>query len=187
MTRGYSVAQTARLVCALRWVCGRLSEMLEAWAAQAAADPGHAGAAVGMSELARRLAAHREALDGLQPDSEAMAPWRPAAPADPSLAAALDEIAALEGPQERLDIARRVLVPQLLGVYHQIGEHAAAHCDGALFSAAGSLGFDLDREHRAGTPPDGVPGRGAASEAEQVLAAVGGIVGPAVLRPGDWP
>ncbi len=106
VSRGYSVAQTARLVCALRWACGRLAEMLEGWAAQAAGTPGHAEVAAPLSELSRRLASHREALDGLQPDSELMAPWRQAAPADGSLAAALDEIAASEGSVERLDIAR---------------------------------------------------------------------------------
>ena len=188
MTGGYSVAQTARLVCALRWTCNRLSEVLEAWAAQAADLPEHAEAAAAMSELSRRLASHREALDGLQPDSELMAHWRQPAPADVSLVAALDEIAAAEGSLQRLDIAGNVLVPQLLRAYAAICEHAAPHCDGALISAAGSLGFDLDREHRAGSaPPDGVPGLRAASEAERALAVVGGIVGPSVLRPGDWP
>ena len=188
MSRGYSVAQTARLVCALRWSCGRLAEVLGAWAAQAAGAPEHAEAAAPMWELSRRLASHREILDGLQPDSELMAPWRQAAPADVALVAALDEIAASEGTLERLDIARKVLVPQLLRVYAAICEHAAPHCDGTLISAAGSIGFDLDREHRSGgAPPEGATGRGAVNEAERALAAVGGIVGPSVLRPDGWP
>jgi len=188
VSRGYSVAQTARLVCALRWICGRLSEVLEAWAAQAADTPEHAEAAASMSELSRRLASHREALDGLQPDSEVMAPWRQAAPADVALVAALDEIAASEGSLERLDIARKVLVPELLRVYAEICEHAAPHCDGALISTSGLLGFDLDREHRAGgAPGDGAEGRGAVNEAERALAEVGGIVGPSVLRFDGWP
>ena len=184
MTVGYSVAQTARLVCALRWTCSRLSQMLEVWAAQAAAVPAHAGAAVAMSELARRLASHREALDDLQPDSEAMAPWRRAAPADPSLAEALDQIAALEGSQERLDVAREVLVPHLVGTYRQIGEQAAPHCDGALASVARSLGHDLRRDHLARrTVPRGAVRSEAVGEAVRVLSAAGGIVGPSVLRP----
>ena len=188
MSRGYSVAQTARLVCALRWSCGRLSEVLEAWAARAADTPEQAEAAAPMWELSRRLASHREALDGLQPDSEMMAAWRQAAPADVALVAALDAIAASEGSVERLDVARKVLVPQLLRACAEICEHAAPHCDGALLSAAGSLGFDLDREHRSGRAPgDGTPGRGAVNEAEWALAGAGGIVGLSVLRPDDWP
>ena len=186
MSRGYSVAETARLVCALRWICSRVSEVLEVWAAQAAVTPEHAEAAASLSELSRRLASHRIALDGLQPDSELMAPWRQAAPADEALVAALDEIAALEGPLERLDIARKLFVPQLRGVYAKICEHAALHCDGALISTAGSLEFDLSREHRAGgAPPDGAPRRGVVNDAERVLATVGGFAGVPVLRP-DW-
>ena len=188
MSRGYSVAQTARLVCALRWVCGWLSEMFESWAAQAAAAPEHAGAAVSMSELSRRLAGHRESLDRLQPDSELMASWRQAAPADQSLVATLEEIAALEGSLERLDIARRVIVPRLHGAYLQIGERAAPHCDAALASAARSLGYDLERDLRDGTTaPEGVAQQSVVDEAERVLSAVGGIVGPSLLQPDDWP
>ena len=216
MSRGYSVAQTARLVCALRWSCGRLSEILEAWAAQAAdtpertetaqaadtperteaaqaadtperteavqaADtPEHAGAAAAMWELSRRLAAHRETLDGLQPDSELMTSWREAAPADGSLVAALDEIAALKGSVERLDIARKVLVPQLLGVYAAIGDHAAPHCDAALASAVRALRHDLDR----GDAPAGAGSPGAVEAAARVLSAAGGLVERSLLRPG---
>ena len=179
MSRGYSVAQTARLVCALRWACGRLAEMLDGWAAHAASAPEHAEAAAPLSELGRRLASHREALDGLQPDSELMAPWRQAAPADESLAAALDEIAASEGSVERLDIARNVLVPELRRVYGEIREHAASHCDGALISAAGSLGSDLDRP--AG--PAGAAQSAAVRAAAGALSAAGGIVERSLLRP----
>ena len=182
MSHGYSVAQTARLVCALRWVCGRLAEMLEGWAAQAASAPEHTGSATAVAELSRRLAAHREALDGLQPDSELMAAWRQAAPADPSLAEALDRIAALEGPLERLAVAEEVLVPELSDAYRQIGEHAAPHCDAALASVARALEHDLDREDSS----VGVAQPGAVEAAVSVLSAAGGIVGPSVLRPGDW-
>ncbi len=192
MSRGYSVAQTARLVCALRWACGRLAEMLEGWAAQAAGAPGHAEVAAPLSELSRRLASHREAFDGLQPDSELMAPWRQAAPADGSLAAALDEIAASEGSVERLDIAREVLVPELRRVYAEIREHAAPHCDGALISTAGSLGSDLDRraapagatQSGAVEAAAGVAQSGAIEAAAGVLFAAGGIVERSLLRPG---
>ncbi len=153
---GYSVAQTARLVCALRWTCDRLSKMLGAWAEQAAAALAHAEAAIELSELSRRLAAHREVLDRLQPDSELMVPWRQAAPADAALDAALDQIAALEGSPDHLDIAHGVLVPEFLRVYAAICEHATPHCDGALISAACSLRFDLDREC-GGEPSDSTP------------------------------
>ncbi len=187
MSHGYSVAQTARLVGALRWACGRLSEMLEAWAGQAAAaGTEHAGAAVRMAELSRRLASHREALDGLQPDSELMAPWRQAAPSSPTLAEALDEIAALEGPVERLDVVRAIMVPQLLGAYDEICEHAAPHCDAALVSVARSLGHDLDRDHRNGVATAESAQREAVDVAGRLLATAGGIVGPSVLRPDDW-
>ena len=179
MSRGYSVAQTARLVCALRWSCGRLSEMLEAWAVQAAGAPEHAEAAATMWELSRRLASHREILDGLQPSSEQMAPWRQAAPADQALVAALDEISASEGTPERLDIARKVLVPQLLRIYAEICEHAAPHCDGTLISVAGSLGFDLDRR----AAPAGAARSGAVEAAAGALSAAGGIVERSLLRP----
>ncbi|MXV98762.1 MAG: hypothetical protein F4Z90_08525 [Acidimicrobiaceae bacterium] len=182
MSRGYSVAQTARLVCALRWACGRLAEMLDAWAAQAASDPEHAEAAAAVSELSRRLASHRETLDGLQPDSELMAPWRQAAPADPALAEALDEIAGLAGPLERLAVAEEVFVPELSDAYRQIGEHAAPHCDAALASAARTLQHDLDREDSS----VGVAQPGAVEAAASVLSAVGGIVESSLLRPGDW-
>ena len=187
VSRGYSAVQTARLVSALRWVCGRLSEIVDAWACEAAADSADAGAAgadavVEMTVLSRRLAAHRGVLDGLQPDSERLSAWRQAAPADESLAGALDGIAALEDASERLAVAREVLVPQLLGAYRQIVAHAAPHCDGALASAAGSLGHDLDGEAEsagAGQPE-------AVEAAAGVLSAAGGIVGPSVLRPEDW-
>ena len=188
MSRGYSVAQTARLVCALRWTCSRLSEILEAWAAQAAAVPEHSDAAADLSQLGDRLASHRARLDGLQPDSELMAPWRQAAPADPSLAEALDGIAALEGQLERLDIARGVLVPELRRVYAEICEHAASHCDGVLIAAARAHGDDLDGDGWGSCNGlDGAPGQGAPAEAEGLLSAAGGIVGPSVLRPSDWP
>ena len=187
VSQGYSVAQTARLVCALRWACGRLAEMLESWAAQAAAVSEHAGAAASMSELSRRFAGHRESLDRLQPDSELMAPWRQAAPADLSLAATLDEIAALEGPLERLDIARRVIVPHLLDAYLQIGEQAAPHCDAALASTARSLRHDLGRDRRAGRAAPAGARQSVVDEAERALAAVGGLVGPSRLQPDGWP
>ena len=179
MSRGYSVAQTARLVCALRWACGRLAEMLEGWAAQAAGTAGHAEAAAPLSELGRRLAAHREALDGLQPDSQLMAAWRQAAPADQALVAGLEEIAASEGSVERLDIARNVLVPELRRVYAEIREHAAPHCDGALISTAGSLRLDLDRR----AAPAGAAQSGAVQAAAGVLFAAGGLVEHSLLRP----
>ena len=121
MNSGYSAVQTARLVSALRWACGRLSEIVGAWATEAAVGGAQTGggdqpdrsgrdsvdvhvtaaaaaAAAEMTVLSRRLAAHRDVLDGLQPDSELLASWRLAAPADPSLADALDEIAARAGP-----------------------------------------------------------------------------------------
>jgi len=185
VSRGYSAVQTARLVSALRWVCGRLSEIVDAWASEAAAGSADAGAAaaVGMAVLSRRLAAHRGVLDGLQPDSERLSAWRQATPADESLAGALDGIAALEGLSERLAVARGVLVPQLLGAYRQIVAHAAPHCDGALASAAGSLGHDLDR---MGHQPAGAGQPEAVETAAGILSAAGGIVGPSVLRPEDW-
>ena len=186
MSRGYSVAQTARLVCGLRWVCGRLSEVLGVWAQEAAAAGApHAVASVRLAVLSRRLAAHRETLDGLQPDSQLMASWREAAPADPALAAALDTIAATEGPSERLAVAVAVFVPQLSGVYEQIGEHAAPHCDAALASAAGSLRHDLDGEAAAAGAGQ-LSAAEAVEAADRVLSAAGGIVGPYVLMPDDW-
>ena len=221
MSHGYSVAQTARLVCTLRWTCTRLSEMLEAWAADAsghaeaaftvdasshaeaaftvdasdhvatalAADAsGHAEVAARLWELSRRLAAHREALDSLQPTSEAMASWRQPAVAEASLATAIDELAASTGSRERFEITTRVLVPQLLRAYAAICEHGAPHCDAALISVAGALGFDLDREHLTDVAAaEATPTLRAATEAEQVLAAVGGLVAPSVLQPRDWP
>ena len=184
MSRGYSVAQTARLVCALRWTCGRLSEMLDGWAVEAAeAGERHAEAAVRLAELGRRLASHRETLDGLQPDSVLMAPWRQAAPADQALVEALDEIAGLEGPLERLAVAEEVFVPELSDAYRQIGEHAAPHCDAALASATRALQHDLDREDSSA----GVAQPGAVEAADRVLTAAGGIVESSLLRPVDWP
>ncbi len=150
MSRGYSVAQTARLVCALRWVCGRLAGMFDGWAARAASAPEQAAAAVALSVLGRRLAAHRGMLDGLQPDSELMAPWRQAASADRQLAAALDEIAGLEGPSACLAVAEEVLACELADAYRQIGEHAAPHCDAALASAAWLLLHDLEAGRAGG-------------------------------------
>ena len=183
MSRGYSVAQTARLVCGLRWACGRLSEILGVWAQEAATDGApHAVASVHLAVLSRRFAAHREALDVLQPDSQLMAPWREAAPADPALVAVLDTIAATEGPSERLAVAVEVFVPQLSGVYEQIGEHAAPHCDGALASAARALRHDLD----GGTAAAGTGQLGAVEAARRVLAAAGDLVGPDVLTPEEW-
>ena len=211
MNSGYSAVQTARLVAALRWACGRLSEIVGAWATEAAAaagggvptgggdQPDRAGrdsfdvhvaaaaaaAAVEMTVLSRRLVAHRDVLDGLQPDSERLASWRLAAPADPSLADALDEIAALQGPLERRGVAREVLVPQLLGAYQEIREHAAPHCDAALASAVGSLGHDLDRG-RVGGAARADAASSSAPAAERSLLAAGGLVGSSLLRPDSW-
>ncbi|MYA14653.1 MAG: hypothetical protein F4Z26_08025 [Acidimicrobiaceae bacterium] len=186
MSRGYSVAQTARLVCGLRWACGRLSEILGVWAAQAAAGPEpHAFAAFRLTVLSRRLEAHLETLDGLQPDSELMAAWRQAAPADQALVAALDEMAAMEGPFERLAVAETVIVPALDGVYREIGEHAAPHCDGALASAARALRHDLGGE-TAVAGAGQLSAAAAIEAADRVLAAAGSLVGPHVLRPNDW-
>ena len=200
MSAGYSLVQTARLVAALRWACGRLSEIVGAWASDAAAslgsgaqpsggdsaDAGAAEAAVDMTVLSRRLAAHRGVLDGLQPDSERLASWRQAAPADPLLAEALDEIAALPGPMERFSVAREVLVPELLGAYREICAHAAPHCDAAFASAASSLRHDLGRGGRhAAASADAVPSSAAAA-AERRLSAAGGLVGRSVLRPDIW-
>ena len=181
LSRGYSAVQTARLVSALRWVCSRLSEIVDAWATEAAAAEDSAAAAVEMMVLSRRLASHRGVLDGLQPDSERLSVWRHAAPADASLADALGEIAALEDASERLAVAREVLVPQLLAVYHQVVAHAAPHCDGALASAAGSLGHDLDRMGHHAAAPAGAP-----ANAARGLSAAGGLVGRSLLRPADW-
>ena len=211
MNSGYSAVQTARLVAALRWTCGRLSEIVGVWATEAAAaagggaqtgggdQPDRAGresvdvhlaaaaaaAAVEMTVLSRRLAAHRDVLDGLQPDSERLASWRLAAPADPSLADALDEIAALQGPLERRGVAREVLVPQLAGACQEICEHAAPHCDAALASAAGSLGHDLDRG-RVGGAARADAASSSAPAAERSLLAAGGLVGSSLLRPDSW-
>ena len=207
MNSGYSAVQTARLVSALRWACGRLSEIVGAWATEAAVGGAQTGggdqpdrsgrdsvdvhvtaaaAAAEMTVLSRRLAAHRDALDGLQPDSERLASWRLAAPADPSLADALDEIAALQGPLERRGVAGEVLVPQLLGAYQEICEHAAPHCDAALASAAGSLGHDLDRGRVGGSARADAASSSAAASAERSLLAAGGLVGSSLLRPGSW-
>ena len=226
MSAGYSLVQTARLVAALRWACGRLSEIVGAWASDAAgsgvqpgggdsadagaadagaaaaavdsadagaaaaavdsADAGAAAAAVDMTVLSRRLAAHRSVFDGLQPDSERLASWRHAAPADPLLAEALDEIAALPGALERLFVAREVLVPELLGACREICAHAAPHCDAALASAASSLRHDLGRGGRhAAAAADAVPSSAAAA-AERRLSAAGGLVGRSLLRPDSW-
>ena len=205
MSRGYSVAQTARLVCALRWTCSRLAEMLDAWARQsatvAAAEPQaggpHAAASVRLAELSGRLVSHRETLDGFQPDSELMAGWRQAAPNGQPLVAALDEIAGLEGPRDRVAVAEEVLVAGLSGAYRQIDEHAAPHCDAALASAARTLKDHLDAAlaSAAGAPGGDLDGEaepvaagpsGAVEAAARVLSAAGGIVGSSVLRPQDW-
>ncbi len=200
MSPGYSAVQTAELVSALRWACGRLSEIFEAWAMDAAAaaaggadggpessghDAGATAFAVEMTVLSRRLAAHRDVLDGLQPDSERLAAWRQATPADASVTAALDEIAATRGTTERLAVARDVLVAQLLGAYRDIRDHAAPHCDAALATAAGSLSHDLDR-NRPGDAAHTPESSEAAAAAESRLAKVGGVVGRSLLRPAAW-
>ena len=210
MNSGYSAVQTARLVAALRWTCGRLSEIAEAWATEAAAAAGGgaqtgggdqpdrsgresvdvhvaaAAVAVEMTVLSRRLAAHRDVLDGLQPDSERLASWRLAAPANPSLADALDQIAALQGPLERRGVAREVLVPQLLGAYQEICEHAAPHCDAALASAADRLGHDLDRGRVGGAARADAASSSVAVSVESSLLAAGGLAGTSLLRPDSW-
>ncbi len=181
MSPGYSAVQTAQLVSALRWACGRLSEIFEAWAT----DAGATAFAVEMTVLSRRLAAHRDVLDGLQPDSERLAAWRQATPADASVTGALDEIAAIRGTTERLAVARDVLVPQLLGAYRDIGDHAAPHCDAALATAADSLSHDLDRD-RPGDAAHTPESSEAAAAVERRLATVGGVVGRSLLRPAAW-
>lgn len=182
MSPGYSAVQTAQLVSALRWACGRLSEIFEAWATDAGAD----AFAVEMTVLSRRLASHRDVLDGLQPDSERLAVWRQAVPADESVTGALDEVAALPGIPERLAVARDVLVPQLLGAYRDVCDHAAPHCDAALAAAAGSLSRDLDHNRGGDRAPAATASTEAAAVAESRLSTVGGLVGRSLLRPAVW-
>ncbi len=201
---GYSLGQTARLVCSLRWLCSRLSEMFESWAAQAATaaaetddsadaaanDADAAGKAVALElrQLGRRLGDHRAVLNGLQPDSERLAPWREAAPAHPALIAALDTIAATTDSSQRLDIALELLVPQLRNAYGQICERAANHSDGALITTAETFRSELQRHYRIGRAGRSDEQRSSAvTEAERTLAAAGGLIPSEVLCSPDWP
>lgn len=153
MSRGYSAEQTARLVSALRWTCGRLRDIVAAWASQAASEAvtgsveggsDHAAsAAVRLTVLQRRLEAHGAALDGLQPDSVLLAPHQIPAPGEPALVAALDEIAAHEDHSDRQSVAETVFAAELADVCTAIMGHAASHCDAALSSTARVMRDDL--------------------------------------------
>ncbi len=220
---GYSLEQAARLVCALRWVCGRLSEMFEIWAAQAAteaagdnsgnadradnagsaaedgradsagdaASAGNAASAVALElrQLGRRLADHRAVLDGLQPDSERLAPWRRAAPSNPSLDGALGEIEASGDSSQRLGIALDLILPQLLDAYERIRERAAGHSDGALITAAATLGAELRGQRLVGGAGQNEREqlRSVVGSAERILASAGGLIPAESLCPQDWP
>ena len=186
---GYTVAQTARLVAALRWAAGHLSSVVAVWAREAAADGPET--AVWMTTLSRRLAWHRESLEAVQPDSVSMQPYFDAVAPDPSVRDAVDEIATLQGTPARLAVARQVLVPHLADALHEVCAHAAPHCDAALAWAAEAMGRDLRRCLEAGAEPgrvvdagsDAAAASGAAARAERALGAAGGIVPRPLLRP----
>ena len=183
MSPGYTVAQTARLVAAVRWAVGRSSDIVGEWALGAAA--GSPAMAVWMTVLSRRLAEHRESLASLQPDSVLMEPYREAAPPDPSVQAAVEEIAALRGDGAQFAAARLVLVPQLAGACDEVCAHAAPHCDAPLARMAETISRDLNRlletagdlGGRADAGTDGV------ARCQRRLEAAGGLVPRPLLRP----
>ena len=183
MSRGYTVVQTARLVSALRWAVGRLSDIVGAWAGEAATDAPET--AVWMTALSRRLGSHGEAWGEQQPDSELLASHRSPRSSGPAIEAAMDEIAALQGAAARFAVTRQVLIPELVGACAEIRAHAAPHCDAALASAAEMLSHDLSRHREAG---DRLSGRLAArgdsvAGAERRLLAAGGIVPRSMSQP----
>ena len=189
MSQGYTVAQTARLVAALRWAAGHFSSVVAVWAREAAADEPEA--AVWMATLSRRLAWHCESLEAVQPDSVRMQPYRDAGPPGPSGRDAVDEIAALQGTPARLAVAQQVLASHLADALGEVCAHAAPHCDAALVWAAEAMSRDLRRCLEAGGESGrlGVAGHDAAGasdaavRAERALAAAGGIVPRPLLRP----
>lgn len=196
---GYTAVQTARLVSAVRWALGRLFEITGAWATDTAeADAAAAGGAaagaeadaaaetaVWLATLSRLLGAHREAFDQLQPDSVLLAEHRRAAPASLDIESALTELAdaASDWPQ-RLAAAQRALIPETERACAEIERTGAAHCDAALMRAARAARADLEC-HRAGCPSPGVSVDGLTARAESLIAAVGGIVPAALLRPAE--
>lgn len=191
MTHGYTVIGTARLVSALRWATGRLSEIVGAWAADAASqDP---ETAVWLTALSRRLGSHCEALAEHQPDSERLAAYRGAQPPGTAVEAAVDEIGAVVPAAERFAVARRVLAPQIRDAYAEVCAHGAPHCDAALASTAEMLRCDLqrhcdatDRCNGESAPASGRAGPGdSVAGAERRLRAAGGIVPRSLLRPHD--
>ncbi len=222
---GYSLVQTARLLCTLRWLCGCLSEMFGSWATQAADETGVAGlaaadssegvfsldsrdavsddpddsdvaaaaAVVELMRLSRRLADHRKVLDGLQPDSEKLATWREAAPANPKLCAALKEISVADDSassvSQRVAIAQCLIMPMLCTIYERIGEQAAWHSDGALITTAETLGAQLSRLPHVlvSDYAEAQQFRHVSAEAAKALAAAGGLIPSEVLCPQDWP
>ncbi len=146
VTRGYTVAQTARLVAALRWAAGCVADLLGAWAGEAGADGPEA--AIWMAAAGRHLAWHRELLERVQPDSVRMERYRDPVPPDPRLPAAIAEITELSsagqsGTAARLAVAQHVLIANLVDACDEVCAHAAAHCDAALASAAEAMGRDL--------------------------------------------
>ncbi len=184
---GYTAVQTARLVSAMRWVLGRLFEITGVWATDAAAADSAAAAetAVWLATLSRLLGVHREAFDELQPDSVLLAEHHRAAPVRANIESALTELAdAASDWSQHLATAQRVLIPQTERACAEIERTGAAHCDAALMRAARATRADLEY-HRAGCPSPGVSVDGLAARAESLIAAVGGIVPAALLRPAE--
>ena len=198
---GYTVVQTARLVAAMRWATGRMFETTGAWAAEiavardAVAVAAAAQTAVWMSTVSRRLGSHREAFDELQPDSELLADYRPAAAPSGDVDELLGEIAGASlAWAERLAVSLRVLIPQLLRACEEIERVGAPHCDAALIRAAAALRRDLSAHLDAGEALLAGAGAGAKpghsnidefiSIALKRMAHLGGIVPRRLLCPG---
>ncbi len=189
MTHGYTVAQTARLVSAMRWVLRSVVDITDAWAHDACANESkeskeseESEAAVWLAVLSRRLASHCESFEMLQPDSVRMLPYRDAVAPDPRLPSLLDEIAELSGITARLAVVQRLLIPCLVDACDEIRTHSAPHCDAALAWTADAMGLDLAR-HRLAADGEVSSTVGVSDTITQALAQAGGLVPHRLLRP----
>jgi hypothetical protein len=184
----FTLVETARRLGAYRWVELRLYEAMGAWVGS-------------IPELEVRLAVggacrahawHAEVWLERFPLMHDLDPATSTAPADPSVARLLDAVAGATDTLERLVGTYRVVVPRLVAAYTAHANHTSAAADGPVTRSLGLVLADEAAGWRDGellvqsliaTPDHARRAAEHQGRLEAIVAASGGLAGPATLRP----
>jgi hypothetical protein len=113
---GFTIEESARRLGHFRWIEMRLFEVLGGWV-QTTPDP---QVKVWLAEVSRHHAWHAELLEERLPEVRELSPERQTVAPDAAVAAYVDALMALDGPDvttDRLVGAYDVLVPRLVAAY----------------------------------------------------------------------